>query len=176
MKQTQAKSANQTADTKTSDPSTQQEAQNLQLFPGPFCGSSCTEHCEKGADPLDGINELEAIQACCSAEWGHKPGLHCRGLWCWATAICPVLSLKAADTPAFCALCPKGLAALCHQMVKSCCEGVRWKENSALHRHYLNYLTDKPVPGKGEGLEGEAFTKVGGWEIAVEPKAQVSLW
>lgn len=94
MKQTQTKPLNPTADTKASNPPTQQEAQNLQLFLGLFCSGSVTQHCEKWAVTLDEINELEAIQVCCSAGWGHKPAVHCRGLWCLAMAICPVLSLK----------------------------------------------------------------------------------
>lgn len=94
MKQTQTKPPNPTADTKASNSPTQQEAQNLQLFLGLFCSGSVTQHCEKWAVTLDEINELEAIQVCCSAGWGHKPVVHCRGLWCLAMAICPVLSLK----------------------------------------------------------------------------------
>lgn len=54
-----------------------------------------------------------------------------------------------------------GLSALSHQMVNFCCEWVWWKEDSVLHKHHLNYLIAKGVPGKGEGLEGKAFTKAG---------------
>lgn len=164
MKQTQTKPSNQTANTKTSTPPPlNNKPKTFRCFQDHLVLAvpHNTEYCEKWADTLDEINELEAIQACCSAEWGHKPVLHCRGLWCWAMAICPVLSLKSCRHS--CLLCglSMGLSALCHQMVNFCCEWVWWKENLVPPQHLHNHLIDKPVPRRSEGLEGKVFTKAG---------------
>lgn len=151
--------------------STQQEAQKLQLFPGPFCSGSSTQHCEKWADTLDEINELEAIQACCLAEWGYKPVVHCRGLWCWAMAICPALSLKSCRHS--CLLCAMSHGIVC--FVPPDGEFLSWVsvvKGKSSSTQAPSQLSAKYVPRKGEGLEG----KIRRWEIAVQPETQVSLW
>ena len=53
---------------------TQQQIHNLQLFPGPFCSGSFTQHVILwGVHTLDEMNELDKSHACRWGECGRKP-------------------------------------------------------------------------------------------------------
>lgn len=139
MKQTQTKPSTQTADTKTSPPNKKPKPficfqDHLVLAVAPSLVRSEQVHwmglmsCRRSrcAAQLSGDTDLFYTAEGCGVE----PQQFVQS-WAW----------KAADSPAFCVLCPVGLSALCHQMVNSCPEWVWGKENSVLHKHLQSHQT-----------------------------------
>lgn len=162
MKQTQTKPPNQTAGTKTTNPPPpDNKLKTFSSFQDHFV--LAVPHSIVRSEQIHWMKLMSWRRSRHSAQLNGDTNLFYTAEGCGVEPWQFVQSWvwKAADTPAFCVLCPVGFSALCHQMVNFCCEWVWWKENSVLHEHLHSHLTAKCVPRKGEGLEGEAFTKAG---------------